>query len=60
LGELGDSATNVSIGVRFRRMKKWAESTGLNGEMAERYGKLTLAMQDLNLILSGNFYPGES
>jgi Fe-S-cluster containining protein len=60
LDELGDSATNVSIGARFRRMKKWAESTGLSGAMAERYGELTLAMQDLNLQLSEVFYPGES
>jgi hypothetical protein len=34
------------------------ESSELDDESADCFGELTLAVHDLNLLLSGAFYPG--
>jgi hypothetical protein len=34
------------------------EAQGLDEETAELYGRLTLAVHDLNLLLAEAFYPG--
>ena len=58
LRELGDTDEGVALSVRFRRMQRRAEAGGLDEESADRFGELTLAMQDLNFLLSESFYPG--
>lgn len=59
LRELGDEEETVALSVRFRRMQRRAEAGGLDEEGADRFGELTLAMQDLNFQLSTAFYPGD-
>lgn len=58
LQELGDAAGHGALSARFRRMQRRAEIGGLDEEGADRFGELTLAMQDLNFLLSKSFYPG--
>jgi Fe-S-cluster containining protein len=58
LRELGDADEHVALSVRFRRMKRRMESSELDEENADRFGELTLAVHDLNVLLSGAFYPG--
>ena len=58
LRELGDADEHVALSVRFRRMKRRLEASGLDEESADRFGELTLAVHDLNVLLSGSFYPG--
>ena len=58
LRELGDADEHVALSVRFRRIKRRMESSELDDESADCFGELTLAVHDLNLLLSGAFYPG--
>jgi Fe-S-cluster containining protein len=58
LRELGDANEGAALSVRFRKMQRRAEVGGLDEEGADRFGELTLAMQDLNFLLSETFYPG--
>jgi len=58
LRELGDADEHVALSLRFRRMQRRMESSGLDEEHADRFGELTLAVHDLNVLLSGAFYPG--
>ncbi len=58
LRELGDANEGEALSVRFRRTQRRAEAGGLDEESADRFGELTLAMQDLNFQLSTAFYPG--
>jgi Fe-S-cluster containining protein len=58
LRELGDADEHVALSVRFRRMKRRMESSELDEENADLFGELTLAVHDLNVLLSGAFYPG--
>ena len=60
LRELGDSNETVALGARFRRMARRLEKVGLDEPTADTYAQLTLAVHDLNLLLSQAFYPGES
>jgi len=57
LRELGDVDEDIALGKRFRRMKRQLESRPLNDETADTFGELTLAVHDLNVWLSGSFYP---
>ncbi len=61
LRELGDDHEQVSLRARFRRMKLRLESNLPDEETAEIFGRLTLAVHDLNVLLSEAFYsePGE-
>jgi hypothetical protein len=56
LSELGDCDQQTGLAARFRRTAKRLEHGGLNEATAERYGELTLAVHDLNLLLSQAFY----
>jgi uncharacterized protein len=58
LRELGDTEEQLPLSVRFRRATKRLERHDLPDETAETYGQLTLAVHDLNLLLSDAFYPG--
>jgi hypothetical protein len=58
LRELGDTDESLSLAKRFRRTSTRAEVNGLQGVHAVAYSQLTLAMHDLNLLLSESFYPG--
>lgn len=60
LRELGDADEHIALSVRFRRMKRRMESSELDEEGAERFGDLTLAVHDLNVLLSGAFYSNSS
>jgi hypothetical protein len=44
---------------RFRRAAKALKEAGGDLEKAETFSRLTLAVHDLNLLLSEKFYPGE-
>jgi uncharacterized protein len=54
---LGDSDEVLALSARFRRTAKRMEETGGDQAAADLYGELTLAVHDLNLILSEAFYP---
>ncbi len=58
LRELGDANETVSLSTRFRRTARRLERVGLDETTADTYGQLTLAVHDLNLLLSEAFYPG--
>ena len=57
LRELGDIDEDSALSVRFRRTAKRMEKLTLDEETAARYGELTLAVHDLNYLLSDAFYP---
>ena len=58
LRALGNADEHVAISVRFRRVARRMGKGELGPGMAGEYGELTLAVQDLNLLLSEAFYPG--
>jgi uncharacterized protein len=58
LRQLGDRDEQRALSLRFRRIKKCAETGELDGEAAGLFGELTLAMHNLNVLLSEEFYPG--
>jgi uncharacterized protein len=58
LQELGDEDDTVALNKRFRRMKRRLESGPLDAKAAEKFGKLTLAVHHLNMLLAEKFYPG--
>lgn len=58
LRELGDTDEQTALAARFRRTAKRLEKACLDEELADLYGRLTLAVHDLNLLLSEAFYPG--
>lgn len=58
LRELGDNEESLALRLRFQRMSKSLEAAELDEETAARYGELTLAVHDLNCLLSEAFYPG--
>ena len=56
LRKLGDADEAVALSVRFRRLKRSLESGRPDADTAEVFGELTLAVHDLNLLLSDAFY----
>lgn len=58
LRTLGDRDEHVALSVRFRRTARRLQSAELNEDTAETYGRLTLAVHDLNLLVTEAFYPG--
>jgi uncharacterized protein len=58
LRELGDADEQTALSVRFRRVKRRVETGVLDENTADLFGQLTLAVHDLNLLLSDAFYPG--
>ena len=59
LRQLGDADEQVPLGARFRKMTRRLERGGFDDGAADAFGELTLAVHDLNLLLSEAFYPGK-
>jgi hypothetical protein len=58
LQQLGDTDETVALSKRFRRIQRKLESAPLDKDTAHSFGELTLAVHDLNMLLSETFYPG--
>jgi Fe-S-cluster containining protein len=58
LRELGDTDEQKALSHRFQRAAKQFENAPLADAKAQTYADLTLAVHDLNLLLSEAFYPG--
>ncbi|MSU56639.1 MAG: hypothetical protein EXS35_00385 [Pedosphaera sp.] len=57
LREAGDTEETLALSLRFKRTKKKFESSPPDDERADTFSRLTLAVHDLNLLLSEKFYP---
>jgi hypothetical protein len=58
LAQLGDRDDSVPLSVRFRRMRARFEGGLEDNESVDRFGELTLATHELNVLLSEAFLPG--
>ncbi len=58
LRQLGDTDEQSPLASRFRQTARRVDQQGLDEDAAELYGRLTLAVHDLNLLLGDAFYPG--
>jgi Fe-S-cluster containining protein len=58
LRDLGETDEQATLAARFRRTAKRLQQADLDQEKAGKYGQLTLAVHELNYLLSENFYPG--
>ena len=58
LHALGDTDEQLPLSARFRHTGKRLKGHELDEETADNYAQLTLAVHDLNLLLSEAFYPG--
>ena len=58
LRKLGNAEEEVALSKRFRKLTRRLEIGLLNNETVEKFGELTLAFHDLNVLLSEAFYPG--
>ncbi len=56
--ELGGAESGKSLRAQFRSLAGKLARTKLDQNTAAKYARLTLAFQDLNLLLSSEFYPG--
>jgi hypothetical protein len=56
LRELGDADEPTALGKRFRRMQRRMEQGSLDADRVNAFGELTLAMHELNVLLSAKFY----
>jgi Fe-S-cluster containining protein len=57
LRKLGDTDERLALSKRFRRTSSRFEDVGLDEPTAGIYGRLTLAVHDLNFLLHEEFYP---
>jgi Fe-S-cluster containining protein len=57
LRDLGNTEEGLALSKRFRKVKRRVESSALDEDSAEKFGDLTLAVHDLNVLLSEAFYP---
>ncbi|MBI3413959.1 MAG: YkgJ family cysteine cluster protein [Verrucomicrobia bacterium] len=60
LSALGDEDKHIALTVRVRRLSRRMEQLNLDDAQANLFSELSLAVQDLNFILSEKFYPGHS
>jgi hypothetical protein len=58
LQELGDSEETLSLAARFRRTTRRLEQCSLDAATAGLFGRLTLAVHDLNCLVQEAFYSG--
>ncbi|HEY2082690.1 MAG TPA: YkgJ family cysteine cluster protein [Verrucomicrobiae bacterium] len=58
LHELGDTDETIALSKRFRHLQRQFETSPLNAEASHKFGELTLAVHDLNMLLAEKFYPG--
>jgi uncharacterized protein len=56
LEALGDKRPDLPLLARFRRVSRRLEREQIDEPTSERYSRLTLAMQELNLVLSKSFH----
>jgi len=59
LSNLGDADEHVSIGKRFRQTTQRIQHYRPDNETAARYGELTVAMHELNLVIREHFYASQ-
>jgi Fe-S-cluster containining protein len=59
LRELGEKTETLPLSKRFQRVQRRMEKGPITEAMADTFGDLTMAVQDLNVCISGSFYPGE-
>lgn len=57
LRDLGNTEEDLALSKRFRKVKRQIENSALDDNTAEKFGELTLAVHDLNVLLSEAFYP---
>ena len=57
LRDLGDADASKALTVRFRRMQRQMETGTMDETSADQFGELTLAMLDLQVMLSKEFLP---
>ncbi len=60
LRKLGDSDEHLPLSRRFRQTLRHMESAPQDRALADLFGQLTLAFQNLNLLLAEEFYPGRT
>lgn len=60
LRKIGDNDEHVALGRRFRQTIKRIEQTAIDPQTGAIFSELTLAVQNLNVLLSEKFYPGKS
>jgi Fe-S-cluster containining protein len=58
--ELGDRDETLALSLRFKRIRRRLESKPASDSEAELFADLTLAVHDLNYVLSQDFYPGSN
>jgi hypothetical protein len=58
LRELGDADEQLPLSRRFNRTRRRLEASDPGDRRAEVFAELTLAVHELNLLLSEAFYPG--
>jgi uncharacterized protein len=58
LGELGDSQEQKPLRARFREVCRRLEGSDCGAGEAQVFGRLSLAMHNLNLLLAERFYSG--
>lgn len=60
LRKVGDQDENIALSLRFQRTIKRIQRSEIDPQTGAIVSELTLAVQDLNFILSEKFYPGSS
>jgi uncharacterized protein len=58
LRKVGDKDEHIALSLRFRRTAKRIQQNHVDKPTAHLFSELTLAFQDLNLLLGEKFYPG--
>ena len=58
LRELGDFKEQLPLSRRFNQTRRRLEASHLEDGQAEAFAELTMAVHELNLLLSESFYPG--
>ena len=56
LRRLGDTDESLALSKRFQRMRRKVEGSLCDKETAHTFGELTLAVHELNMVLSERFY----
>jgi hypothetical protein len=54
---LGDADESLALSLRFKRTRRRIESSPVDDATADAYAELTMAVHELNLLLSQRFYP---
>ena len=60
LRKIGDKDEHVALSLRFRRTARRVQQGEVDRQTGDLFSQLTLAVQDLNVLLSESFYPGDA